>query len=243
MALNYETEDVYRATMGAIVLKTDETLEPELSRAKPGDVALYHSRIPFDLVVTAETLGRMEANLPASLNLLPDQPHFDVIGYGCTSGSVVIGPDRISEIIQAHYPGAAATNPISAVMDACRALECRKIGLVTPYSLAVSQKMIDLLVSEGFEIAKFASFEEERDQMVARMSERTTLEAILEVGADDDVEIVFASCTNLRAFGIIEEAEAKLGKPVISSNLALSWRMLRLAGIKDATGPGRLFQL
>ncbi|MGB0507067.1 MAG: maleate cis-trans isomerase family protein, partial [Pikeienuella sp.] len=192
---------------------------------------------------TPETLAKMEANLPASLAMLPSQPQFDVIGYGCTSGAVVIGPERICEIIETERPGAKATNPISAVMDACRALDATRIGLVTPYSLEVSQRMMDVLKANGFEIAAFGSFEEEKDSVVARMAESTTLQAVLDIGSASEVEVVFASCTNLRAFGIIEEAEAKLGKPVISSNLALSWRMLRLAGVTDASGPGRLFQL
>ena len=50
------------------------------------------------------------------------------------------------------------------------------------------------------------------------------------------------SCTSLRALQIIPQAEAALGKPVISSNQALAWHMMRLAGL--ANGPinaGRLF--
>ena len=77
---------------------------------------------------------------------------------------------------------------------------------------------------------------------VAQISEASTLAAILEAGAADGVEAVFARCTNLRAFGIIDGAKAQLGLPVISSNLALAWDMLRRAGV-EATGwgPGRLF--
>ena len=55
-----------------------------------------------------------------------------------------------------------------------------------------------------------------------------------------DCAVVFASCTSLRCFGIIEQAEAELDKLVFSSNAALFWHMTPLAGI-DAKGPGRLF--
>ena len=56
-----------------------------------------------------------------------------------------------------------------------------------------------------------------------------------------DCEAVFISCTNLKTFKIINEAEKVLDKPVISSNLAISWQMLREAGIKSTSGPGILF--
>lgn len=51
------------------------------------------------------------------------------------------------------------------------------------------------------------------------------------------------SCTNLRCLRIIPEVEAQIGKPVLSSNLALAWHMLRLAGgIADPMPEfGRLF--
>jgi maleate isomerase len=47
------------------------------------------------------------------------------------------------------------------------------------------------------------------------------------------VDAVFISCTNLRALNLIAELESKLAKPVISSNQALGWHCLRLAGVKS----------
>ncbi len=46
------------------------------------------------------------------------------------------------------------------------------------------------------------------------------------------IDAVFVSCTTLRVAGIVEAAERQLGKPVISSNLALAWHSLRLAGYR-----------
>jgi maleate isomerase len=58
------------------------------------------------------------------------------------------------------------------------------------------------------------------------------------------VEGVFVSCTSLRVASIVEELEAELGKPVTSSNHALAWHCLRLAGIEDEVpGYGRLFRV
>jgi maleate isomerase len=46
-----------------------------------------------------------------------------------------------------------------------------------------------------------------------------------------DCDAVFVSCTNLRVAEIAEEAERRIGRPVLSSNLALAWHMLTLAGL------------
>ena len=52
------------------------------------------------------------------------------------------------------------------------------------------------------------------------------------------------SCTNLRCLRIIPRIEARTGIPVISSNQALGWHMLRLAGVNERMPAfGRLFSI
>jgi len=101
-----------------------------------------------------------------------------------------------------------------------------------------------LLAENGIETVSEVSFGEGDDWKVARISEASTRAAMLEAGRAEGVEAIFASCTNLRTFGIIDAVEDELGVPVISSNLALTWNMLRLAGV-DAKGwgPGRLYRI
>ena len=43
-----------------------------------------------------------------------------------------------------------------------------------------------------------------------------------------DADLVFISCTALRASLVIEEIEKAIGKPVVSSNQALVWHTLKL---------------
>ncbi len=230
-----------KAALGLIVLATDETIEPELATLLPGPGhALYHARIPSAPDVTPETLRQMEADLPATTALLPDRP-YDVIGYGCTSGATVIGAGRIAALIQQSRPTRAVTDPLTATIAACRALGARRLGFVTPYLPSVSAAMRAALEDAGLEIANFTSFEQQSEATVARISERSTLAAMEAVAEGADV--IFASCTNLRAFGIIAETEARTGLPVLSSNLALGWHMARLAGIDPKPNvPGRVFQ-
>jgi maleate isomerase len=242
MAQAFEVDKGYGdgGALGLIVLSTDETMEPELASVfAPAGVPVFHSRIPSQPDVTPETLAQMEADLPAAATLLPRVISFGAIGYGCTSGATIIGADKVEAIVQRAHPGVPVTNPITAVMAACRALGAKKIGFLTPYVADVSGAMRALLEKNGFEIAAFASFEEGQERVVARISEASVLAAVVDLGRSE-CDVVFTSCTNLRAFHVIEQAEAAIGKPVISSNSALCWHMARLAGRKVA-GPGRLF--
>ena len=245
MKLPFDTDDGIgnRATLGAIVLETDETLEPEFARIMGIDgVALYHNRIPMVPEVRPDTLARMEADLPATARQFPEATEFDVIGYGCTSASSVIGSDRVASAIRTVHPKAQVTDPLAALIAAGRAMGAERLGFVTPYLPEVSQTMRDRLEAAGFSIAGFGSFEEGDDRVVARISEAAIAKAAIHVAETAPCDAVVISCTNLRCLRIIPEVEAQIGKPVLSSNQALAWHMLRLAGITDPMPKfGRLF--
>lgn len=240
-----------RARLGLIVLETDRTIEPELRGLLDLEgLALYHSRIPSDPEVTSESLARMEANLPAAAKLLPAAAGLDVVGYGCTSGATIIGEDKVAQAVRrglgAGYARIPVTNPITAVKAALRALGAVRIGFVTPYLPEVTGAMRAHLEQQGFQISRVGSFNQSEEDIVARITPASIRDAILEIGggggSGKDCDAVFVSCTNLRVAGVIEETEAELDKPVLSSNPALAWHMLRLAGIDDALpGRGRLF--
>ncbi len=245
MKLDFETDDGIgtRATMGVIVLETDETLEHEFAQMMDLEgVALYHSRIPMVAEIKPETLAQMEADLPASAQLFPKSLSFDVIGYGCTSASTVIGSDNVAAAIRSVCPTARVTDPLAAIIAAGNHLGVRRLGFVTPYVAEVSARMREKLEHAGFEISGFGSFEEGNDQIVARITEASIITAAQRVAEMAPCDAIVISCTNLRCLNIIEEIEARTGVAVISSNQALAWHMQMLAGITTPrVGMGRLY--
>ena len=245
--LNYETDNGLGASgrSGLVVLQSDQTVEHELAGifGKMDGTALYASRIPNSNEVSPETLRRMEKDLPQAVALLPEIFGLSVIGYACTSGATLIGEQQVDSLIRDIHPHAATTNPITASKAALKALGLKKIALVTPYPVDVTLEMQANFEVAGFETVAVATFAESDDFTVARINTESILNAIIQIGQTSDCEGVFVSCTSLRALGIIPEAEEKLGKPVISSNQALAWHMIRLAGLNDPfPNAGRLFQ-
>ena len=244
MKLEFDTDEGIgaRATLGVVVLETDETLEHELARIAATDgVALHHSRIPMVSEITPETLARMEADLPAAARLLPRAAGFDVIGYGCTSGASVIGSERVAAAVNRVLPGVRVTDPLAAIIAALGHLGARRLGFLTPYRPEVSQVMRDRLAAAGFVIGVFGSFEEGDDRVVARITEGAIEAGALRLAAEGGIDALVISCTNLRCLNAIPRIEAEAGIPVVSSNQALGWHMLRLADIRDARpGMGRL---
>ena len=205
-------------------------------------VAHHVSRIPMEATVTAETLAAMEAHLPVAAGLLPTAFGFDAIGYACTSGATLIGSERVGEVVGTVHPGVSCTDPIAAALAAFTALGVRSIGLVTPYNAEVTLRMAAHYEKRGIGVAAVGSFLEEDDNVVGRITEASVADAARRIGAEPGCDAVFVSCTSLRTFGVIAELEAEMGRPVVSSNQAFAWHLLRLAGIDDVLpAPGSLF--
>jgi maleate isomerase len=233
------------AKFGVVVLQTDEVIETEFTQFLPRQgIAVYHSRIPSGAEVTAETLSQMQYAIHNSLNLFPEDMRFDVIAYGCTSASAVIGETKVTNLVQQLHPNTKVTNPISATKAALHALSVKRIGFVSPYIPQVCAQITQCLEQDGFEITSEGSFNEIADSVVAKISEDSLTEGIYKVAAASDCDAIFVSCTNLRVANIIARTEATLGIPIVSSNQAMAWHMLQLANIPIAATQsqyGKLF--
>jgi maleate isomerase len=222
------------AKIGLIVLQTDQTIEDEFRQILNIDgVACYHARIANAMEVTPETF---------TARLLPKAFAFDAIGYACTSGATIIGEQQVAELILAQHPHAKVSNPLSACKAACAALKIQKIALLTPYTPEVTEALSDNVCASGIEIAHTGYFDIADDFEVGRVDSASIYNAIIALGQHKECEGVFVSCTSLRVANIILKAEKHLGKPVISSNQALAWHLLRLSGVDEkSTQFGCLF--
>ena len=233
-----------RARIGIIVLASDHTIEYEFRQCVniPG-VAFYESRIPNSPDITPETLQAMEDHISDRAAVILPGVQLDVIAYCCTSGAMVIGENKVFDRIHDGRPEAKPTTPITAAFSAFKALGIKRIGVLTPYSDEINLFMRAYIENKGFSVPVFGSFNEENDNRAARISPHSIRNAILEIGQHDEVEGVFLSCTSLRLVDSVEKIEQELGKPVTSSNHAIIWHSLRLAGIeKKIVGYGALFR-
>ena len=222
-----------RALLGLIVLASDRTLEAEMRQIQIDGVDWLHARIHNDDEVTPQTLTAMRDRLPEAAALLPPGFAFDALGYGCTSASTLIGEVAVSQALQSAHPEVPCTNPVSAAVAAFRSLKAQRIAIVTPYTAEVTAPIVSLFEKEGFEVSTVGSFLEPLDSVVCRITEDSVAGAVEQVAQQAPCDAVFVSCTSLRLFGVVNQLEESLNKPVVSSNLALTWHLLRLAGIND----------
>lgn len=234
-----------RAAIGVIVLASDHTIEHEFRQllALPG-VAFYEARIRNDPKITPETLADMESRIAPTADLILPGADLDVVAYGCTSASMVLGEQTVFDRIHEARPGVACTTPITAAFAAFDAFGARNIAVLTPYRDDVNQRVRSYIEGAGYNVPVFGSFNEENDNVAARIDQESISNAAAELGAMDGVDAVFVSCTSIRLGAVAKQVEENIGKPVTSSNHALAWHCLRLAGVNDPQPEfGRLYTL
>jgi maleate isomerase len=232
----YQTVPPLPAALGLVVLQADETIEGDFRAMLPPDNPLYVSRVPSGDAVTPETLQAMAAHITAAAALLPHGARFDSVGYACTSGTAQIGVDRIAALLRAGIDTTHISEPVSALVAACRALAVRRLAILSPYVAAVSERLRDTLSAQGVETPVFGSFEEAEEARVVRIDGASILSAARDLAGQDVVDAIFLSCTNLRTLDVIDRIEGETGLPCLSSNQVLAWHMAGAA----ARVPGKL---
>lgn len=220
-----------RGIMGLIALQSDETIEQDMRRMVPEtDIALYTTRVPSAPEVNGDTLGQMARDLPAAAALLPPSIDFDVVGYGCTSGSSVIGAERVAALVQGACTTRAVTNPMTALIAYAQAHGLTRLAFLSPYIAQVSETLRSSLAQAGIETPVFGTFAEAQEAKVARIDPASIHSAAVELGRDPHVDAVFCSCTNLRCLDVLDPIAQDIAKPALSSNQVLGWHMRSLAG-------------
>ena len=231
-----------RGKLGFVLLATEQTIPDDMYRICPPGVGLHFARVSNPDSITNESLAAIAPDLTrAASTLLPDGT-LDVVTYACTSGSLVLGQERVEELLKAGNPNAKPSSIIAAVIRALEALQARRIVVATPYLDGINTAERDYLAERGFEVLDIQGLNLERDSDMVRVAP----EFILEMAAALDrpeADAIFISCGALRSIDIIEELEARVSKPVVTSNQAMAWDALRLAGIPDRIpGYGKLLR-
>lgn len=235
----YNLDDAQTPTLGLVVLQTDERIESDMRQLLSPNATLHITRIPSGATVTTDTLSQMENDLPAAAALLPGAAKFAAVGYGCTSGTSVIGAPRIAQLVQGSCNTQNVTEPVSALIAACKHMGLTRIAFLSPYVETVSQTLRDTLATAGIQSPVFGSFDEASEQRVVRIAPKSTRDSAIALNTND-VDAIFLSCTNLNTLPVIDEIEATINKPVLSSNQVLAWHMSQLAGIPTGKPIGRL---
>lgn len=219
----------WRAKLGIIVPSANTTIEPELYKMAPQGVSIHSSRVKITEDTEEEILAMIN-DVPRAAEELK-HAEVNVIAFGCTAGSFIKGLGYDREIIglierSAKIP---ATTTSTAVIEAFKEMGVEKLSVATPYEDWLNQKLIKFIEVSGLKVLKMKGLGITRD--IAHVHPERVYRLAKEVHTLES-DGVFISCTDFRTIDILNVLEQDLKKPVISSNQATMWMMLRMAGVK-----------
>ncbi len=231
-----------RAKIGFVLLATEQTIEDDMMELIPEGVGAHFTRVAIPDSITVDSLTAVGADLArAASTLLPDGS-LDVISYACTSGSLVLGEENVFRELRKGAPNAIATSLITSAIRALKALSAEKIAVCTSYLEDVNQKEKQYLEERGLHVTKIRGLNLEKDSDMIRVRP-DVIEQLAHSVDSGAADAVFISCGALRSLEVIERLEDALNKPVICSNQAMAWDVLRKAGVDDQiAGYGRLLR-
>ena len=219
--------------IGVISLATDFNIEADLNRILPDDVQCFTSRVKNVNPLTIDNLRTMAPGITHTASTLLPGTKLDAVIYACTSGTIAIGIDRITQLVQDALPEVPVTNPVTSALTAFERLKVKKISILTPYTQAVNQEVAEFFVTQGYEVLSIAGFGFEDDTAMTYISPEDIRDAAL-ASCDANADLMFISCTALRASYVLDELEAHLNIPVLSSNQVLAWHSLQLLNYPKA---------
>ena len=235
-----------RARIG-VITPMGESVEYAFNKYAPDGVAFSCTRLSFP-GPTPEGLIYLSDQVDETAKKFAKR-HYDVILFGCTSGSCIKGfgwdQECINKIERASGKPGLTTS--TAVLEALRAVCTKKLAVLTPYPDDTNEAEKKFLEDNGFEVTnivgmdmaqfmKDGPFFEEADEYFLY---RNALDMDLK-GADT----FFLSCMGLTTMEIVDDVEKALGIPVITSHQATLWSALRHCRV-GAKVPkmGKLFEL
>jgi maleate cis-trans isomerase len=164
--------------------------------------------------------------------------------WACTSGSFVFGWDGATAQVAGvrTAAGVPASSTSFAFVNAVRHLGVRRVAVAATYPGDVAGRFVDFLGHAGVEVVALSC------RGIVTAAEVGTLgrEEVLDfVAANDhpDAEAVLVPDTALHTVAWLDEAEERVGKPVLTANQVSVWEGLRLAGDHaPRAGLGALFR-
>ncbi|NOE20119.1 Asp/Glu racemase [Ruegeria atlantica] len=243
------TETRTAAKIGVLVPFTNTNLEPDMEMLRPPNTTIHFQRIggyDVDEIPGSDQMAGLGASdISHDLRMISGvRP--DVVLYGCTSATLTHGPSFDAELAQQikSESGALSLTAAGSLIAAIKTLEATKVGFSSPYLGEINVQAMDFMAQNGIETVRYADV----GRKLGNYGQgELTPDDVCDLACQADhpqAQAIVLSCTDMRAVEAIDRIEATLGKPVVTSNQAMMFCLMRALNLPrhDAL-PGRLFDL
>jgi maleate isomerase len=229
---------------GVLIPATNTTVEIEYTRLLPPEWQAHYARVmtssenktpfspPLDSDVEYQSKGLGSARVEI-IALIQSSASLFADDYDDTTIARITAASGVPAITSANAVGAAA-----------RALGARHVALVSPYSAPVNECARHYFEGKhGLKIAALEGFAATDSYMIGHLGPENARDAFQRVDRPE-IEAFLVPGGNFPTMAHIPEWEAELNKPIVTTNQAALWAMMRAVGAKDRLqGLGKLLEM
>jgi maleate isomerase len=210
-----------RRRLGLIVPSSNNVAEQDFARLLPTEVSLHTARMYLAETRASAERRMLERHAPrAAEDLGTVKP--DAVVFSCTSAGALLGvdgEDRLEEDL-GRLAGSPLVSTNASVAERLAALGVRRLGVVTAYIEELNREIVATLRDRGFEVARITGMGITDNFAIGVVTPEEIVQFTLDSMDGLEVDAVLVSCTNLRAAEVADGLAARLGVPVVTSNLA-----------------------
>jgi maleate isomerase len=229
---------------GVLIPSTNTTVEIEYTRLLPPEWQAHYARVMSSSPTKTPFASPLDADVEYQSKLL-GTARVELIILVQTSASLFADDyddTTIARIEKAS--GVKAITSANAIGEAARALGTRHVALVSPYSEPVNERARHYFESKhGLKIAALEGFAATDSYMIGHLGPENARAAFARIDRPE-IEAFIVPGGNFPTMQSVPNWETEFKKPVITTNQAALWAMMRTLGSKDRlAGLGKLLEM
>ncbi|MFC1815262.1 hypothetical protein ACFL0M_04815 [Thermodesulfobacteriota bacterium] len=236
----------WRARIGSISATPTDIFPFEFYKIIPEGISLMSTSLSIPQVKEKDLKqGRDEIEVVA-MGLAREGADVIILGgapmlYTQGAGADLVLSNQISKVT-----GIPAVSNQTAMMDALKTLGCNKILIASPFVQETNKKLKTFLEGSGLKIGGMSGFGKIKNADINRITQQQAyrfVKAAFKKHQNKRINGIVIPCANWPTSLLVSKWEADLGVPVVTSNLAKIWAVLKTLEIRDViTGFGSLLE-
>lgn len=235
------TKATYR--VGLIVPSSNVTMETEIPAMLRSREAVAPERFTFHSSrmrmkeVTKEQLEAMDNDSDRCAIELSDAA-VDVMGYACLVAIMSRGlgyhcesQERLERVAAGEGSEASVVTSAGALIEALRVMNARKVAIIAPYMLPLTQQVVAYIEHQGFEVVDYVALEIPNNLEVGAQDPMNLTQIIDRLKHDDADVVILSACVQMPSLAAVQVVQDAIGKPVISAAIATTYFLLKEMGL------------
>jgi maleate isomerase len=188
--------------------------------------------------VTREALQKMNDAAEEAVDQLCDA-EVDAIMYACLVAVMCGGKDcaqemytRLSDRANLSGNNPQITTSAAALINALKTLGVANISMIAPYKKELTEVVAATIRAEGINVVQTHSLEVTDNVKVGRLDTLNLLSIGSQLDLSTSDALIISACVQMPSLPVIEEAEQRLGLPVLSAATASAFDVLTKLGLQ-----------